>query len=230
MNFPTQKNNDLIDININKTDDFIINNELDFSQTYPNFSNYKTKPISLDTLSLDALEDTNLNGTNLNDLGNPNIKEKNKENNVSLIKSLTKEIINNLKENNLEINDNKTIKYFDNYSDDFDENNDIEYNTKKFKKNNLFTKDKIEEFISKQNPLPETNSYIKNFFEEYINLKDFIILFVIYFILSQDMIKDFFSKYFTSLNPDNEGKVNVQGVILYGLILCVIYTFAIKLL
>jgi hypothetical protein len=42
------------------------------------------------------------------------------------------------------------------------------------------------------------------------------------------MIKDLFSKYFTSLNADSEGKVNVQGVIIYGLILTVLFTISRK--
>jgi hypothetical protein len=37
------------------------------------------------------------------------------------------------------------------------------------------------------------------------------------------MIKDFFSKYFNSLNPDDEGKIGIGGVIIYGLILTVLF-------
>ena len=36
------------------------------------------------------------------------------------------------------------------------------------------------------------------------------------------------SKYFSSLNADIEGKVNVQGVIIYGLILTVLFTISRK--
>ena len=60
-------------------------------------------------------------------------------------------------------------------------------------------------------------------FDELFNLKEFIILFGVYFLLSQEMIKDLFAQYFTSLNPDDTGRVNVKGVIIYGLILTVLY-------
>lgn len=80
-----------------------------------------------------------------------------------------------------------------------------------------------------ENPIPSTNSYIKLLFSDCFNYKDFLILFVLYFVLSQEMIKDFFAKYFTSLNPDMEGKINVQGVIIYGLILTILYMIIRKL-
>ena len=44
------------------------------------------------------------------------------------------------------------------------------------------------------------------------------------------MIKDFFGKYFSSINGDNEGKVNVQGVIVYGIILTVLFMIVKKVL
>jgi len=68
------------------------------------------------------------------------------------------------------------------------------------------------------------------FFDECFNYKDFLVLFILYFILSQEMIKDFFSKYFNCLNPDTEGKVGVQGVIIYGLILTVLFMLVRKLI
>ena len=37
------------------------------------------------------------------------------------------------------------------------------------------------------------------------------------------MVKDLFGQYFTSLNPDDSGKVHVKGVIIYGLILTVLF-------
>ena len=50
-------------------------------------------------------------------------------------------------------------------------------------------------------------------------IKEFVLIFAIYIFLSQDMIKDFFSEYFTSLNPGEDGKVGVRGIVIYGLIL-----------
>jgi hypothetical protein len=54
-------------------------------------------------------------------------------------------------------------------------------------------------------------------------VKDAIIIFVLFFLMSQDMIKDIFSQYFTSINPDDEGKVGVKGVIIYGVIFAVVF-------
>ena len=49
-------------------------------------------------------------------------------------------------------------------------------------------------------------------------VKDAIIIFVLFFLMSQDMIKELFSQYFTSINPDESGKVGAKGVIIYGII------------
>jgi hypothetical protein len=56
-----------------------------------------------------------------------------------------------------------------------------------------------------------------------INYKEFALLFFIYFLLSQEMIKDGFALYFTSLNPDESGRIGVKGVIIYGLLLTTIF-------
>ena len=56
-----------------------------------------------------------------------------------------------------------------------------------------------------------------------INYKEFALLFFIYFLLSQEMIKDGIAIYFTSLNPDNSGRIGVKGVIIYGLLLTTIF-------
>lgn len=181
---------------------------------------------SLDDLSFDILNNSNLNGTNLNDLGDQEINNKNIEENASLIKSLTKEIINNLKENNLNLSDAITLKSYSNTNDSVDCKENIKKKSNKKVKN---IKENFQEMIENQNPIPGTNGYIKWIFNEYINLKDFLILFAIYFLLSQEMIKDFFARYFSSLNPDSEGKINIQGVIIYGLILTICYMIAIKL-
>ena len=49
------------------------------------------------------------------------------------------------------------------------------------------------------------------------------------FSLTWYLPSDFFSKYFTSINPDSEGKVGVQGVIIYGLILTILFMVIKKL-
>lgn len=61
----------------------------------------------------------------------------------------------------------------------------------------------------------------KSFFS--INYKEFALLFFVYFLLSQEMIKDGFALYFTSLNPDESGRIGVKGVIIYGLLLTTVF-------
>ena len=170
-----------------------------------------------DKIDLISLDSNNYNGTNLNDLS-PNKYEDNN----SLIKSLTKEIINNLKENNVDIYDTLSS------NKDYDSDSESESLNKKKKKKKNKNKEKtlkedLEDYIIESNPIPSTNSYLSWIFDDCFNYKDFLILFILYFILSQEMIKDFFSRYFTSLNSDDEGKVGVSGVIIYGLILTVMF-------
>jgi hypothetical protein len=191
-----------------------------------------------------SLNGTSLNGTPLDD--NDMLKiysQKNQmDDNKSLIKSLTKEIINNLKENNMSLYDNSSINsrskknIDDNECDDYLnelESSHSSISSKKSKKNkktkeitNL--KETIEDFVV-NNETPNSIGYIQWFFDDCFNYKDFLILFILYFLLSQEMIKDFFSRYFSSLNPDDEGKIGVQGVIIYGLILTILFMIIKKL-
>ena len=212
------------------------NNQLASSSNYLN-NNYSNENLinmanNIDTMSLSS---NDYNGTKLGDIS---IGDNRYEDNNSLIKSLTKEIISNLKENNIDLYDNLTSKKYDNLDSDSDSDTSSKKKKKK-KKNKDKDKDKdkekykeeqeetlkeeLQDYILESNPLPSTNSYLSWIFDSCFNYKDFLILFILYFILSQEMIKDFFSKYFTSLNPDDEGKVNIQGVIIYGLILTIFY-------
>jgi hypothetical protein len=212
------------------------NNQL--NTNYMNNQNYNSIPTenyinlanNIDTLSLDdnQFNKMNLNGTALNNLSATQ-ETLNYDNNSSLIKSLTKEIISNLKENNMDIYDNLTIKNLEPISELID--NDTESISKKKKKHkkDKTVKDELKEYVEKQNPLPSTNNYLFSIFDDCFNLKDFIVLFAIYFLLSQEMVKDFFSKYFTCISPDDEGKVNLQGIIVYGLILTILFMLSKKL-
>ncbi len=167
-----------------------------------------------------------LNGTSLSDLAGSSSSNGSNgsnglsgyEDNGSLIKSLTKEIISNLKENNINLYDNLSKR---------DSDTDSESSSRKRKKKkdkSRTVKEEIQEYIEEKNPIPSTNNVLSDFFNDSnFSIKDFLILFTLYFLLSQEMIKDFFSKYFTSLNPDDEGKVGIQGVIIYGLILTVLF-------
>ena len=196
-----------------------------------------------------------LNGTNLDDTSNFNSGFNSGFNSTQsnrivpdpkLIKSVAREIINGLKENNMSLYDNSSLNSYKNKTnniDDCDEDeneNDDNYSSQlnKSKKSSRSNKNKIKEVVDKledfviDNEISSTKSYSEYagwFFDECFNYKDFLVLFIVYFILSQEMIKDFFAKYFSSLNPDYEGKIGVQGVIIYGLILTVLFMVVRKL-
>lgn len=157
-----------------------------------------------------------------------------------MIKSITKEIINNLKENNISLHDENTTYYSKknmnniNSSDikeKYDDFGDIE-KPKKSKKSNRY-KDEIKrgvEHMLSENGIPQSENVSSYIFDDLFNLKDAVILFGVYFLLSQEMIKDLFSQYFTSLEPDDTGKIHVKGVIIYGLILTILFMALRKLL
>jgi hypothetical protein len=152
-----------------------------------------------------------------------------------LIKSITRELINNLKENNISLRDenmssqSKNKKYsnidLEESSSVLDEDEEPTYKTKKHE-----YKDELKkglEHVMVENGLPSsTSSYM---FDDMFNIKEFVILFGLYFLLSQEMVKDLFAQYFTSLNPDDMGRVQVKGVIIYGLILTVLFMIFKKL-
>jgi hypothetical protein len=205
------------------------------------------------------IDPNSLNGTSLydNELSKMYSQKNKIDDNKSLIKSLTNEIINNLKENNMSLYDNssinsrgkKNIQYNnpDNFEEEFensngsdniddldklngsDKSNGSSKKSKKNKKKEISDiTETIENFVVK-NETPNPSGYIQWFFDDCFNYKDFLVLFILYFILSQEMIKDFFARYFSSLNPDDEGKIGVQGVIIYGLILTIFYMIIKKL-
>jgi hypothetical protein len=162
-----------------------------------------------------------------------------------LVKSITKELINNLRENNISLHDDnetynsgyskksKNINNADSLNDyenidDYDDSSLQSENTlnhKKSKKKYEY-KDQLKkgfEHMMTENGVPSSQSLSSYIFDDLFNFKEFIILFGIYFLLSQEMVKDLFAQYFTSLNPDDSGRVHVKGVIIYGLILTVLF-------
>ena len=157
---------------------------------------------NIDNLSLNNNQDYNSSKINYP----PQSPSQQNLHNPEIIKSLTNEIMNNLKENNNEFIKKETYENELNLDDDDDEIYEI--NNKKNKKNNK----------------NENSSMFQNF-----SIKNFIILFAVYFILSQDMVKDAFSMYLTCLNPDEYGRIGMMGVVLYGLILTILYFFIINL-
>jgi hypothetical protein len=107
-----------------------------------------------------------------------------------------------------------------------DEEEFLENKNKKKNKKKIDNMQNIEDKI----PVKNNKNILSYLLDDNFGIKDFILLFSIYFILSQDMIKDLFATYFTCLNPDDEGKVNVKGVIVYGLILTIIFMISKKYL
>jgi hypothetical protein len=196
------------------------NNNLLKNLTHENFINMAS---TIDNITLNGtnLDEINIESNNKN-TPSPSYND-NKYTDKNFIKSLTKEIINNIRENDISVYDNLTNRQNDNIDniDIIDEDKlDVPILPKKKNKNSKENfKKSIETMINTNN----TSTIVSWFFDECFNVKDFILLFSIYFILSQDMIKDFFGKYFTSLNPNNDGTVDVKGVIIYGLILTVLF-------
>jgi hypothetical protein len=237
-NFSNYNSNEILDNtnftnqnpNPNSLSNSSSNNQINLSpQNYLN-NNYSNEHLvnmanNIDTISLST---NDFNGTNLNDIS---IETNKYEDNNSLIKSLTKEIINNLKENNISLYDELTSRRLDDSDSETSSKKKKKKKKKKHKENDddendnnePTIKEDLQDYIMDSNPLPSTNSYLSWILDDCFNYKDFLLLFILYFILSQEMIKDFFSKYFTSLNPDDEGKINIQGVIVYGLILTIFY-------
>ncbi len=62
------------------------------------------------------------------------------------------------------------------------------------------------------------------------NLKDPLLLLIIYMILSQSSVRQLFGKYITLINPDQEGIVSTVGVLIYGLIMVGMFMLIKKLL
>jgi hypothetical protein len=205
-----------------------------------------------------SIDLSNLNGTNLMTLQEQNTPQFNMQpNNISsglninqdkhLIKSITQELINNLKENNISLHDDTSMNYLKNKTFDSNINNehdnyseDIKIKkSKKTKKNkelieNLEYEQELQkglEYVMTENGIPASSKISSYIFDDWFNYKEFIILFGVYFLLSQEMIQDLFAQYFTSLNPDNEtGKIHVKGVIIYGLILTVSFIILKKII
>jgi len=150
--------------------------------------------------AMKSIDDISFKGIDIKNRGGSNLS-----NNENLIKSITEEITNRLGEDKNLITSN------------------INKNVKKDKSKDIKPQKKID-----KDHMNNTDNVVKpsNFIEKIINyddIKDGAILFVIFFLLSQDMIKDFFSEYITCIGADEEGKVNFKGVIIYGLILSILF-------
>lgn len=197
----------------------IANNIDSLSMGNPNMGNHNLGNISnLGSGGYSSMgsQRVDLNGTSLNDLS-----VNKQEDNSSLIKSLTKEIISNLKDSNFDLYDKK---------DKHDDTDSESSSRRRKKKKDKSIKEDLQDYMEEQNPVPSTNKYLSMIFTDSFNVKDFFLLFGLYFLLSQSMIREFFAKYFTCLNPDDEGRINIQGVIVYGLILTVLFMMLKKII
>jgi hypothetical protein len=188
-----------------------------------NMNNINFDEVSLKGTSLD---DLNNNRFDYNELRNQVI---NHNSNPNLVNSLTKEIIMNLKNNNdnfdnlekeiepqYENIEKKNKKKKDKEEkEEEEEEDDIKISKKELK-------EKMKNLIEKET-FEGSEKYLRVIFDEKFTFKEFGLLFAIYFLMSQDMVKDFISNYFTSLNPDETGKVSMKGVLVYGLLMCVLF-------
>ena len=55
-------------------------------------------------------------------------------------------------------------------------------------------------------------------------IKDPILIWVIYMLMSQNFFKKLIGKYLTQINPNEEGVVTFSGVAIYGLVMVVLFT------
>lgn len=210
------------------------------SEEYDNLLNNVTNDNLINLAN--SIDPLSLNGTNLTDNLNYNYITQKSEDNSNLIKSLTKEIINNLKENKTTVYDNTSInsninpinkENFNNIIENDNIDTEIDMDSKKSKLKKKKKNTNASTYTNTNTVETETGSnntnYYKWFIDDCFNYKDFLVLFILYFVLSQEMIKDFFAKYFTCINPGDDDKVGVQGVIVYGLILTVLFMIVRKL-
>lgn len=62
------------------------------------------------------------------------------------------------------------------------------------------------------------------------SLREPLLLLIVYLILSTESVKLRAAQYITAINPDENGKVSMSGVVLYGLLLVTVYTGLKKLI
>ena len=176
-----------------------MNNSYQYNPNMLNFNNANNLEHAIKTIDNLSLKETRLDDESSN---NPHYNEK-------LIQSITDEISHRL----------GTDKNLINNKDQKKDNTQIK-KTKQEKqiKQGKQEKDHMTNTDNKNDQLDIIDKIIN-----YNDIKDFGILIIIFFLLSQDMIKDFFAEYISCINPDDEGKFNVKGVIVYGIILSILF-------
>ncbi len=141
--------------------------------------------------------------------------------------TLIEDIINNDTESTKSIKNNK-IKFI---VDDI--NNDSDIGPKKNSKKKYEDVEKDEEDEEDENDEEDDKEKIKEKKKkksDYLNfsipemLKDPVLIWLIYMLMSQNFFKNLVGKYLTSINPNEEGVVTFSGVAMYGLILVALFT------
>lgn len=177
--------------------------------------------------NMNNMNDFNFNGTNLSDI--PNLPMNNNNQNQNQNQKVNQVLNNYYAKDTMSIKSDIDLdEYIFNDAPLDNLTLNTKYSTRSKKSKKLLDLDDLDSEIDmpkkdSSKKSKESKGYLEWFFNDCFNYKDFILLFALYFILSQEMIKDFFGGYFTSINPDDEGKVGVQGVLIYGLILCVLF-------
>lgn len=127
-----------------------------------------------------------------------------------------------------------------NINEDFNtENESLDYKSKKLKKldhlvsdinrslddyspsRSIISEESEEEEITNKRSI---NSYIPNF------VKEPLLLIIIYVIMSQEFVHKMLSNYIPYVNVNDEGRVPLLGIIIYGSIMAVIFMFFRKIL
>ena len=210
-----------------------------------NFNNLITPKINFDKNFNNNMQNNNQNNNQNKEFIKSITKEiinNLKENNISFDGDTNKSLKSNRsnKSSKSSLDDDSDSaesleKYID--KDKEDDDNDIDFSNKKYKKNrndkeNIknIIRENFEDIVESNSPIKNSKNFMSYIFDDCFGIKDFVLLFSIYFILSQDMIKDVFGQYFTSINPDDYGRVGAKGVIIYGLILTIIYMVSRRLI
>jgi hypothetical protein len=108
------------------------------------------------------------------------------------------------------------INYPNNNNNDYNDILDIQDLAKDI--NNNFRKDTFDTVAeNKENNKDDESLHL--FGDMSSNLRDPIIIFILYIILSQSSVIGFFGKYIKQLNPDDDGKFSFAAVVIYGIIL-----------
>jgi hypothetical protein len=130
------------------------------------------------------------------------------------IRNLVKEINTNIES---KTTNNKEEKDTD--TDDISHKSNKSNKTKKSKKSNI-KKIKINK-NKKNNKINVKKTDLCNTWEDY--LYDFILLFIIFMLMSQEFVKNFIGSKIKIINVNNNGVVPFSGVVVYGFIFVTVY-------